>query len=112
MIVEYIRYSIPSDQATAFEAAYGVAQVQLMAAPECMGYELSRCVEDQAQYVLRIEWTSAEHHLQGFRKSERFPPFLASIRAYIPYIVEMRHYAPTAVSARTGHRDEVASPPG
>ena len=35
------------------------------------------------QFILRIEWTSADGHMQGFRKSPQFPPFLAAIRPFI-----------------------------
>ena len=96
MIVEYIRYNIPLEQAASFEAAYAAAQPWLLASPHCLGYELSQCAEDPTQFVVRIEWSSTEDHLQRFRKSEFFPPFLAAIRPYIQNIAEMRHYAPKA----------------
>jgi hypothetical protein len=57
----------------------------------------SNCEEDFEHFVLRITWTSTEAHVEGFRKSELFPGFLAEIRPYIPYIEEMRHYTPTTV---------------
>ena len=46
MIVEYIRYQIPHNEASEFEAAYGAASTQLLAAPECLGYDIARCVDD------------------------------------------------------------------
>ena len=98
MIVEYIRYGIPLEQASQFEAAYATAEQWLLASPHCLRYELSQCVEDPTQFVVRIEWSSTEDHLQGFRKSECFPPFLSAIRAYIECIAEMRHYTPKASS--------------
>jgi len=104
MIVEYIRYAIAAEKAASFEAAYAAAQIHLRAAPECLAYELSRCTEDSTQYVLRIEWSSADGHVQGFRKGENFPPFLAIIRPFIPDILEMRHYAPTGISSSQGLR--------
>lgn len=95
--VEYIRYRIPEDRSAEFLAAYTRAAAQLSAAPQCVDYELSRCEEDFAHYVLRVTWTSTEAHLEGFRASELFADFLAEIREYIPYIEEMRHYKPTTV---------------
>jgi len=100
MVVEYIRYNIPADQQAAFEQAYEDASSALAGSPHCLGYELARCVEDATQYVLRIEWDSAEGHLQGFRKSPEFAGFFATVRPYIPAILEMRHYAATAVTTR------------
>jgi nucleoside-diphosphate-sugar epimerase len=74
--VEYIRYRIPEDRSAEFLSAYTHASVQLAAAPQCVDYELARCEEDFAHFVLRITWTSTEDHLEGFRNSELFPDFL------------------------------------
>jgi quinol monooxygenase YgiN len=106
MIVEYIRYKLteqPAESgesgAAALEAAYCAAAPSLDASPHCIGYELSRCVEEQDRYVLRIEWDSVDGHLAGFRRSPEFAPFLAAIKPYIGQIEEMRHYTLTAVVA-------------
>ena len=97
MIVEYIRYKISGSRAQDFEAAYATAQDSLRASPHCLGFELSRCHDAPEHYILRIQWDSAEGHMQGFRKSAHFPPFLAAIRPYVPDIEEMRHYDVTPV---------------
>lgn len=101
MTVEYIRYRITGDT-TAFEQAYARAARFLARAPQCVDYDLSRCTDDPAAYILRITWTSAEDHLKGFRGGELFPGFLAEIRPYIEAIEEMRHYEPTAVRGTGG----------
>jgi quinol monooxygenase YgiN len=95
MIVEYIRYTIPADQGDAFVAAYTEACAALRAASACLAYELTRCEEAPESWVLRIEWTSTADHLQGFRRSAEFGPFLRAIRPYVEHIAEMRHYAAT-----------------
>ncbi|MFD4557087.1 group II truncated hemoglobin [Streptomyces sp. NPDC058469] len=95
--VEYIRYRIPEQRSAEFLAAYTRAARQLAAAPQCVSYELARCEEDAEHFVLRITWTSTEAHLEGFRRSELFPPFLAEIGPYVENIEEMRHYEPTPV---------------
>ena len=102
MIVEYIRYHIPDERSAAFEAAYQEAATFLVKAPQCAVYELSRCVDEPASYVLRITWTSAKDHLDGFRGGELFAQFFAPIRPYVDHIVEMRHYKRTAVRGAGG----------
>ncbi|MEV4004780.1 antibiotic biosynthesis monooxygenase [Actinomadura sp. NPDC049753] len=97
MIVEYIRYRIDPQDAEDFEAAYARASVPLAAAPECVDYELSRCVDEPSSYILRICWTSADDHMRGFRGGEHFPAFFAEIKPYVQRIEEMRHYERTAV---------------
>lgn len=100
MIVEYVRYQIPAERRDTFEGAYAAAQLSLEASPHCLSWELSRCSEDPGQYTLRIEWDSAEGHMQGFRRGPEFGAFLAAIRPYIGDIQEMRHYELTAVRGR------------
>lgn len=100
MIVEYIRYTIDAGRAAAFERAYAAAAPALDASPHCLAYDLARCVDDATHYVLRIEWDSADGHLQGFRRSPEFQTFLTAVRPYVGDIAEMRHYAPTAVVGR------------
>jgi quinol monooxygenase YgiN len=102
MIVEYIRYVLKDHPPEALEGAYAEAGAHLRAAPECLGYDLARCVDDPSVLTLRILWTSAEAHMQQFRRGPSFPPFLALIRPFIGEIAEMRHYAPTAVAWTRG----------
>ncbi len=105
MIVEYIRYGI-AEAHDAFEQAYATAAAVLRESTHCLGYELSRCVEDPTRYILRIEWDSAEGHLQGFRRSAEFRTFYAAIAPYVTHIEEMRHYAVTLVASRHDKPDD------
>ena len=104
MIVEYIRYKLNEQSAEsgesivgALERAYRAAAPSLDASPHCLGYELSRCVEEPDRYILRIEWDCVEGHLAGFRHAREFAPFLAAIKPYMGRIEEMQHYTLTAV---------------
>lgn len=92
MIIEYIRYDLKTHSFEELAAAYAEAVQFLRASPECLGYELTRCVEAETSAILRITWTSLDGHVEGFRKSAHFPPFLRLIRNFMGEIVEMRHY--------------------
>ena len=102
MIVEYIRYQIPPQRCDEFEAAYARAARSLADAQECVDYELTRCADEPSSYILRITWTSARDHLEGFRGGEHFAGFFAEIKPYVSEIQEMRHYERTAVAGRGG----------
>jgi len=102
MIVEYVRYRLPPQRLAGFEPAYERAAAALRAAPQCLDYELSRCVEDPACYILRITWISVDDHLKGFRGGPAFGEFLAAVQPYVQDIEEMRHYALTAVAGAGG----------
>jgi quinol monooxygenase YgiN len=113
MIVEYIRYKLSEQPAEfgesfagAFEAAYRAAALSLDASPHCLGYELSRCVEEQSRYILRIEWDSIDGHLTGFRRSPEFSSFFAAIKPYVGQIEEMQHYMLTSVVATKGRKGQ------
>ncbi|GHC47854.1 antibiotic biosynthesis monooxygenase family protein [Neogemmobacter tilapiae] len=94
MIVEYLRYAIPPEQVAAFVQDYDKAGQVLRQSPFALGFEISQCVDDPSQFILRIEWTSKQDHLEGFRGSAIFRELLGHIRPYIPMIQEMRHYQP------------------
>ncbi|MGD1839431.1 MAG: antibiotic biosynthesis monooxygenase family protein [Thermonemataceae bacterium] len=97
MVVEYIRYTISQDKQQGFVEAYKQASVQLDDSEYCLGYELTHCEENPESFILRIEWTSTEEHLNGFRKSADFPTFLGHIKPYFDDIAEMNHYQLTEV---------------
>jgi quinol monooxygenase YgiN len=98
MIVEYIRYE--TEDAAGLTGAYEQARSSLDASPHCLAYELARCSEDPKSFILRIEWDSTAGHLEGFRKSSDFGPFLSAVRPFISAIREMRHYEVGSVAAR------------
>ena len=100
MVIEYVRYKIPADQADQFIAAYATAGEVLRNSSHCHGHELSRCTEEPTSFILRIEWDSLDGHLNGFRKSAEFRDFFASVRPFVGDIEEMRHYERTVVQAR------------
>lgn len=92
MTIEYVRYRVSPDRAQAIEDAYRAAAVSLRASPHCLSFDLTRSQGDPGRYVLRIEWDSAEGHLEGFRKSDLFPDFLGHVRPFISDLEEMTHY--------------------
>lgn len=97
MTVEYIRYKVTPEQREAFIQSYKNASEQLNASEYCKAYELTECEEEAGQFILRIEWTSTEEHLNGFRKSKVFPAFFANVKPFFNGIQEMRHYKLTEV---------------
>jgi len=101
MSIEYIRYKIKPDAHSEFVAAYEAAVQSLESSEYCCGYELAQCEEEPERYILRIEWSSTQDHLNGFRKSKEFKSFLPHIRPYIENIEEMQHYSKTVVCSET-----------
>lgn len=92
MIIEYIRYTVPMERATEFSSAYARAGKVLNADAHCLGYEISRGVEEPQHWVVRIQWDSIEGHENGFRKESHFRDFFAAVKPFFDYIDEMKHY--------------------
>ena len=76
MIVEYIRYSIPLEQAGQFEAAYATAKQWLLASPHCLGYELSQCTEDPNNLWSVSNGVPPKTTCKGFARANAFHHFL------------------------------------
>jgi heme-degrading monooxygenase HmoA len=93
MVVEYIRYTVPAEQAGAFEEAYARAGEILDEDSHCLAFEIARGVEEPQHVIVRIEWDSLEGHERGFRESPRFREFFAAVRPFFNEIEEMKHYA-------------------
>jgi heme-degrading monooxygenase HmoA len=99
MVVEYIRYKVPTSRHREFEEAWSDAQQVLTDAPQCLGDEISHGLEEPENYVVRIEWRSVEEHEQGFRGSSEFARFFEAVKPFFEQIEEMRHYEPTGIEA-------------
>ncbi len=100
MLLEYIRYKISGEHAQLFVDAYALAATELDKSAHCIGYDLSRCSEDQESFILRIQWDSLDGHINGFRKSAGFGPFFAAIKPFFNNIEEMQHYELTKVRSK------------
>ena len=92
MIVEYLRYTIEEARQSEFVQDYAAASKPLLESPHAVSFDLCQCSEDSSQFILRIEWTSADDHLKGFRGSDAFKTFFSHVRSYVSDIDEMRHY--------------------
>ena len=100
MTIEYIRYKVSPEQRDLFVQAYKNAAEELNSSEYCLAYELSECEEEPGLFILRIEWTSTEDHMNGFRKSALFPQFFIHIKTFFQNIQELKHYKLTEVVKR------------
>ncbi|HTF80444.1 MAG TPA: antibiotic biosynthesis monooxygenase family protein [Cytophagales bacterium] len=89
---EIIRYNIPADQQKAFETAYAQAEVYLKKSEFCLNYQVLHGEEEPQHYIVVIDWTSKEDHMNGFRKSAQFKQFFNLVKPFYNHIEEMKHY--------------------
>jgi quinol monooxygenase YgiN len=90
--VEIIRYTIPADQHTNFEEAYKKAGKLLEESAFCLGYHVIHGEEEPDHYIVIIDWTSTQDHMNGFRQSPQFMPFFNLVKQFYNNIDEMKHY--------------------
>ena len=95
--VEIIRYDISPNERSDFEKAYAEAGKYLQSSPYCSGYEIIHGNDEPNNYIVIINWTSKEEHLQGFRKSPEFMPFFNLVKPFYNAIKEMKHYDLTPI---------------
>ncbi|KXV26770.1 hypothetical protein AD936_20165 [Gluconobacter japonicus] len=69
------------DEAPFENAAYQAAEI-FKAARGCLGMHLQRSVENRSKYLLIIEWSNLEDHMEIFRKSEGFKRWRELVGVY------------------------------
>lgn len=94
---EIIRYTIPADKHADFEKAYTEAETCLKQSAYCMNYQVLHGEEEPDHYIVIIDWTSKEDHLNGFRKSDEFKAFFNLVKPFYNNIQEMEHYSLTKI---------------
>jgi len=62
--------------------------------PECISARVERCIEQPAQYMLVVIWTSLEAHTQGFRDGPLYPQWRSYINGLFVESPVVYHYQP------------------
>jgi hemoglobin len=100
MVTEYIRYKIQNEKIVQFVEDYKNAALELDKSRYCKDFDLTQCVDEKTDFILRIVWTSTADHMEKFRNSPEFLTFFSCIKPYLENILEMRHYEYTDVRAK------------
>jgi len=82
MIFETASLTIDPARAEPFEAAVAACAPLFQAAKGCRSMQLEREIEDPSRYLLRIGWDSVEDHMIGFRESEAFQQWRATVGSF------------------------------
>lgn len=72
MILEHAVLEVVSGQEDQFEHAFDEAKEIISSMPGFLSVSLSRCVERPVAYLLLVEWTRLEDHVEGFRGSLQY----------------------------------------
>jgi len=60
--------------------------------PGCRSIQVSRCIENPAQYMLTVSWDSLETHTVDFRGGPLFPQWRSNINGLFEGTPSVFHY--------------------
>jgi heme-degrading monooxygenase HmoA len=92
MILEHAPLRIRPGQQAAFEAAFSQAQAIIASMPGYAGHSLQRCVEDDALYLLLVNWQTLEDHTVGFRQSAKYQEWRALLHHFYDPFPTVQHF--------------------
>ena len=92
MILEVANMTVAATRLAEFESAFVEARKVITQAAGCGQISLNRCVETPGRYLLLVEWTSIEHHMEGFRTSPLFQEWRRILGPYFTTPPMVEHY--------------------
>lgn len=93
-VLERVHLSIRPGTEGAFEQAMTSSGLGVLRAAEgCRVVQLRRGVEDQATYLLTVEWDSVEAHT-AFTGRPAFQILVEILKAHLAAPTDMRHFGP------------------
>jgi heme-degrading monooxygenase HmoA len=93
MILEVATLQVRPDATAEFEASFAQAQAIIAAMPGYLGHELSRCIEQPAQYVLLVRWATLADHEVGFRQSAAYQQWKQRLHPFYDPFPTVLHYS-------------------
>lgn len=92
MILEHALLPVRPDQLAEFEAAFAEARPLIAGMPGFRGLTLSRCLEDDATYLLLVEWDTLEDHTVGFRGSPEYQEWRRLLHSFYDPFPTVLHF--------------------
>ena len=92
MILEVALLHIKKDQSELFEKAMKEAQPIITSQKGFIDFALQKCLEKENQYLLLINWETAEDHEISFRKSNDYLKWKALLHHFYEPFPVVEHY--------------------
>lgn len=96
MIREIATLNVTLGTEEQFEAAVAKAAPLFKASKGCLGMALDRSIETPTRYFLRVEWTTVEDHMVGFRESPAFGEWRTLVTPFLANPPSVEHKTETA----------------
>jgi heme-degrading monooxygenase HmoA len=92
MILEVAKLNVISGREAEFEAAFRTASRILSSISGYLSHQLQRCVENQSQYILLVQWETLEAHTKGFRESPGYVEWRRLLHHFYDPFPTVEHY--------------------
>jgi heme-degrading monooxygenase HmoA len=92
MILEVAQLQIKPGQTAAFEAAFAQAQRIIASMGGYISHQLQRCIENDHQYLLQVQWATLEDHTAGFRQSPHYQEWRTLLHHFYDPFPTVLHY--------------------
>ncbi|MDO7907483.1 antibiotic biosynthesis monooxygenase [Paenibacillus sp. JX-17] len=92
MILETAVLNVKPGLTEAFEHNFSKASAIISGMQGYIRHELNRCLEDDHQYILLVEWETLEDHTIGFRQSVEYQEWKALLHHFYDPFPIVQHY--------------------
>lgn len=92
MILEHAILPVRSWSEVEFEAAFEQASPLMSGQPGFESLSFSRSKESPSQYLLLVQWVSAEDHTEGFRKSPEYEMWKKLLHHFYDPLPVVEHF--------------------
>lgn len=92
MILEVAVLPVKPGQAKAFEEAFMQARPIISSMKGFIDLQLKKCMENDHQYLLLVNWETLEDHTVGFRQSAEYQQWKALLHHFYDPFPVVEHY--------------------
>ena len=92
MILEVAMLNIIPEKAEAFEVAFSKAREIISSMKGYISHDLQKCIENNNQYILLVNWETVEDHEIGFKKSKKYQEWKKLLHHFYDPFPTVQHY--------------------
>ena len=92
MILEVAILNVIPEETDAFEKAFNKAQAIISSIKGYVSHDLQKCIEDENQYILLVNWETLADHEIGFRQSEEYKEWKKLLHHFYDPFPKVNHY--------------------
>lgn len=92
MILEVAILQVIAGREAEFESSFKLASNLIASMPGYISHQLQRCLEEQSQYILLVNWATLEDHTQGFRGSPEYQEWRKLLHHFYVPLPTVNHY--------------------